>query len=111
MTWDEAVAHALAQDGTELATSYGQPAVKANGHTILNVGHEPATSFVLHLDRGLIDLLMAAHPDTFWQTPHYAGYAAVLVRYDAPDECLVRETIERACAHALAIKPARPRKR
>ena len=111
MTFEEAVAHALSRTGTEHATHYGQPAVKANGHVVLNAGNEPETSFVLHLDRDVIDLLMATHADTFWQTPHYAGYAAVLVRYDAPDQGFVRETIEGACAGALAKRPAKPRKR
>ena len=111
MTWDEAVAYALALPGAERATHYGQPAVKANGNAFLNVGHEPDTSFVLHLDPPLVDMLMEAHPDTFWQTPHYAGYPAVLVRYEAPDEALAREMIGRAHARALAKAPPRPRKK
>ena len=111
MRWDEAVAHALTLPGTELSTSYRQPAVKAaNGRTFLHVGHEPETSFVLSLDIGLVDMLMETHPETFWQTPHYVGWPAVLVRYDSPDDDLVRETIGRAHQQALAGKPPRPRK-
>lgn len=104
MTWDEAVAFALTLAGTELATSYRQPAVKANGHTLLNTGNEPDTSFVLHLDIGLTELLAETHPATFWKTPHYEGYATVLVRYDGPDAALVREMIERGHGEALAKK-------
>jgi len=109
MTFDEAVAHALTLDGAQLSTSYGKPAVKVNGRAFLSVGHEPDTSFVLALDIGLIDILMEANPDSFWQTPHYAGYPAVLVRYDSPDPALVRDMIGRAHARAIAMKP--PRKR
>lgn len=111
MIWDDAVAHALALPGSELSTHYGQPAVKANGNAFLNVGHEPDTSFVLHLDLSLIDMLMATHGETFWQTPHYAGYPAVLVRHDGPDEALVREMIGRAHERALAKRSPRARKR
>ncbi|MDB5738274.1 MAG: hypothetical protein JWO65_1942 [Sphingomonas bacterium] len=111
MTWDEAVAYALTLPGAVLSTSYNQPAMKANGNAFLNVGHEPDTSFVLQFDVGLIEMLMETHPDTFWKTPHYEGYPAVLVRYDSTDDDLVREMIARACERALAKKPPRPRPR
>jgi hypothetical protein len=110
MTWDEAVACVLGLGGTELTTSYRQPAVKANGHNVLNVGHEPDSSFVLHLDHGLIDMLIETHGETFWKTPHYEGYAAVLVRYDSPHDDLVREMIARGVEQAKARKPPRARK-
>ena len=76
-SWDAAVAYALTLPDTELGTSYRQPAVKvrSNGRTLLNVGNEPDTSFALHLDAGSIDLLKETDPDTYWQSPHYEGYA------------------------------------
>jgi hypothetical protein len=110
MTWDEAVAHALALPGATLSTSYGQPAVKVNGRAILNTGREPATSFVLHLDHDRVAMLRATHPETFWTTPHYEGFPAVLVRYDTPNDALVREMIERAAALARSKAPPRPRR-
>ena len=110
MNFDEALAHALTLDGAERATSYGQPAAKANGNAFLNVGHEPENSFVLQLDPGVIDWLLATHPETFWKTAHYEGYPAVLVRYATSDDDLVREMIESACARAGAKKAPRPRK-
>lgn len=110
MTWDEAVAHALTLDGAERSTSYRQPAMKANGRAFLNVGHEPDTSFCLQLDMGLIDMLLETHPETFWKTPHYEGHAAVLVRYDTPDDELVRRMIQRGWERAKAKPPPRPRR-
>jgi hypothetical protein len=107
MNFDEAVAHALTFDGAELSTSYRQPAVKVNGRSFLNVGHEPDTSFVLHLDDGVIEWLMETYPETFWKTAHYEGYPAVLVRYDTAHDDLVREMIESACERAKAMKPPR----
>jgi len=111
VTWDEAVAFALTLPGAEVGRSYGQPAIKTNGHAFLGVGHERDTSFVLRLDHDTVALMMEVHPDTFWKTPHYAGYPAVLVRYAAPDAAIVREMIVRAHAQALAAKPPRVRRR
>ena len=113
MTWDDAVAFALSLPGTELGTSFGQPAVQvtANGRSFLSVGHETDTSFVLAIGRDTIELLKATDPATFWQTSHYEGWDAILVRYDSADDERVREVIERA-RDWVAVKPkSRPRKR
>jgi len=63
------------------------------------MGRDDKGSFVLALDMGLVDILMATSPHTFWQTP--------AVRYDSPDGELVREMIKRAHARAIAMKPPR----
>ncbi len=47
MTWDEALAFALALPGAALSTSYGSPAVKVNGNGFLGVSREGDTSFGL----------------------------------------------------------------
>jgi hypothetical protein len=109
----EAAAYALLLPGTELSTSYGQPAVKvaANGQTFLSTGHEPDTSFCLRLEHGLVDILLETGPETFWQSPHYVGHAALLVRFGSPEPGRVREAIERARDIAAVRKPVRPRKR
>ena len=113
MTFDEAVAHALALPGTELSTSYGKPAVKvaANGRAFLFPSHEPNTSFGIAIDLDTIEILKATDPDIFWQTPHYEGWEGVLIRYDSKDEARVREVIERAREWIAAKPKARPRKR
>lgn len=111
MTWEEAVALASAQPGAERSTYYGQPAVKANGRAFLNAGHEAATSFCLHLDRDTAERLLATRPDTFFQTPHYAGHPVVLVRHDTDEDALVGELIARAAAQARARPAPRPRRR
>jgi hypothetical protein len=112
MTWDEAVAFALSLPGTELSTTYGQPAVKvaANGRTFLSRGHEPDSAFVLALPEDRIELLKATDPDTFWQTPHYEGWPAVLVRYKSTDDERVRDVIDEARDWAAARPKARARR-
>jgi len=113
MIFDDAMAYALTLPDTERSTHYGGPAVKvaSNGRAFLSVGHEPHQAFCLAIDREHIELLLETDPDTFFQTPHYAGWDAVLVRYDSPDPERVRETIARARDQAAARKPARARRK
>ena len=113
MTWNEAVAFALSLPGTELGTSYGKPAVKvsSNGRAFLYPSHEAATSFGIALDLDSIEMLKATEPETYWQTPHYEGWPAVLVRYDGEDQDRLRETIQRSRDWSAALPSARPRKR
>ena len=113
MTWDEAVAFALTLPDTELGTSYGKAAVKvaSNGRPFLFPSHEPETSFGVAIDLDTIEILKATDPATFWQTPHYDGWPAVLIRYDGRDPDRVREIIERSRDWTAAKPKARPRKR
>jgi len=113
MTWEEAVAFALSLPGTELGTSYGKPAVKvsSNGRAFLYPSHEADTSFGISLDLDSIEMLKATEPETYWQTPHYEGWPAVLVRYDGEDQDRLRETIQRSRDWSAALPSARPRKR
>ncbi|HZV56678.1 MAG TPA: hypothetical protein VFF89_03295 [Sphingobium sp.] len=111
LSWDEAVAYALTLPDTLLATAYGKPAVKlaANGRGFLATGHEPQEAFCLLLDRDTVAMLIETDPETFFQTPHYAGFDAVLVRYATRDPERVRAMIALAREQAAAKKPARPR--
>jgi hypothetical protein len=113
MTFDEAMAYALTLPDTERSTHYGGPAVKvaSNGRAFLSPGHEPHESFCLSLDRDTIEVLKETDPESFYQTSHYVGWDAMLVRYDSPDPARVREMIARARDYAAAKKPAKPRRR
>jgi hypothetical protein len=113
MTWDEAVAFALSLPDAELGTSYGRPAVKvaSNGRSFLFPSHEADTSFGVAIDLDTIEILKETDPETFWQTPHYAGWEGVLIRYDSADETRVRDVIERSRAFVAAKPKPRPRKR
>lgn len=112
-SWEAARDFALSLPGTELAKHYGKPAVKvsANGRAFLGTGREADTSFVLHIDIATAEMLMATGPETFWQTPHYEGYGAVLVRYASPDPERVKGTIRLAQEQAAAMAPVTKRKR
>jgi hypothetical protein len=111
-SWEEVLAFALALPGTELSTSWGKPAVKvaANARAFLYTGREP-DSFVLAIDADSKEILIETDPATFWQTPHYEGWAGLLVRFGSDDPERVGVMIERARDQAEAKKPPRPRKK
>ena len=112
-SFEDAVAYALTLPDTMLSTSYGKPAVKArsNGRAFLYTGHEDETSFGIAIDLETVEILKETDPDTFFQTPHYEGWPAVLVRFDSADPERVRAMIERSRDWTSAKPPPRPRKR
>jgi hypothetical protein len=93
--WEEAAAFALALPGTELSTSYGKPAVKVNGKAFLFPGREQG-SFAVASPLPEKELLMETDPGTFWQTDHYRGWPAVLVRYGSAERERIEAVIRRA---------------
>ena len=109
--WNDLTAFALTLPDTELSTSYGKPAVKviSNGRSFLHPGREDG-SFVLEIDQDTKEMLMETDPDTFWQTPHYEGWPALLVRYDSADPERVQMMIERSRDWTAARPKPKPRK-
>lgn len=93
--WDEVVAFALTLPGVEMGISYGRPAVKIRNKGFVFPSREP-DSFGLMTPHGEKELLMETEPDTFWETPHYRGYPAVLVRYGSSSRERIETVIERA---------------
>jgi hypothetical protein len=112
-SWDKAVAFALTLPDTEFSTSYGKPAVKvaSNGRAFLYTGHEDTSSFGIAIDIDTVEILKETDPDTFWQSPHYEGYPAVLIRFGSSDQERVRETIRRSRDWTAAKPRPRPRKK
>ena len=93
--WEEVPAIALALPGTELSTSYGRPAVKVRGKAFLYPGREEG-SFAVASPLPEKEMLIETDPETFWESDHYRGWPAVLVRYGSAE----RERIERVIARA-----------
>ena len=112
-SFEDAVAYALTLPDTELGTSYGKPAVKvaSNGRAFLYTGHEDKASFGIAIDLDTIEILKETDPDTFWQTPHYEGWPAVLIRYGSADPERVRVMIERSRDWTAARPKVKPRKK
>ena len=112
-SWDKAEAFALTLPGTVRSTIYNMPMVMIakNRRPFLVTGHEAKTSFAVPLDEGYAEMLLETDPESFWQSQHYAGSSAVLVRYSSPDPDRVCDVIE--YAHRLAAtrknRPPRPK--
>jgi hypothetical protein len=93
--WDEAAAFALSLPETELSTSWRMPAVKVSGKAFLFTGREPG-SFCILSPIEEKELLMETDPETFWETAHYRGWPAVLVRHGSSDRERIETVITRA---------------
>jgi hypothetical protein len=97
MTRDQMFACALEQPGAVDSTLHGGRCVRVRGHWIVNESREP-DALALALDQETLTFLMETEPGTYFQTPHYQGWPAVLVRYAAADDGRLREQIEKAWA-------------
>ncbi|MEG3165350.1 MmcQ/YjbR family DNA-binding protein [Sphingomonas sp. PB2P19] len=93
--WDSVAAFALSLPDTEASTSYGQPAIKVRGKMFVSAGHEDG-SFHVRSPHAEKAVLIETDPATFWQTPHYASWPGLLVRYGSSDPHRVRVVIARA---------------
>jgi len=89
------MAFALALPGTEESTSYGRPAVRVRGKAFVYPGRE-AGSFAVAAPLEEKEILMETDPNTFWETPHYERWPAVLVRFGSPDHERIENVIRRA---------------
>jgi len=109
-SWDKAAAFALTLPGTRLGTGkMGAVSLESNGRAVVFEGREADTSFAVMIDIGTVEMLKETEPETYWQSRHYEGYPAILVRYDSPDPERVRHIIEQAHAQAGTLKPKRKR--
>lgn len=79
-----AAAEAAGLPGVEAGTSYGTPALKVRGKLIVRV--KDADTLVLRCALEDKELLMEAAPQIYYETDHYKGWPAVLVRLSAIDD-------------------------
>jgi|SRR5690606_23011841 len=78
----------------EESTSYGTPSLKVAGKFLARVKDPDTVVLKCPLDEK--EMLLFAEPEVFYETDHYKGWPAVLVRIHriAPDE--LRHRLERA---------------
>jgi|SRR5436190_23367163 len=69
---------ALGLPDVEEATSYGTPAFKVRRKLVARLREEGV--LVVRIDVSDKEFLVASQPATYFTTPHYDGYPAVLVR-------------------------------
>ena len=93
--WDDVVAFACGLPDVEMASFYGALCPKLNGKALASPGREPG-SFAVMCKPGEKELLLETDPETFWQTAHYEGWHALLVRFGSVDPERVADVIRRA---------------
>lgn len=67
----------------ERSTSYGTASLKVRGKSFCRMKEKMDDVLVVMVPSGLKDALLEAEPDKYFETPHYAGYPAMLVRLNA----------------------------
>jgi hypothetical protein len=77
----EAVAQGRSLPGLEIGTSYGTPALKVRRKLLVRM--KDAETLVLACPIEMKALLMQAAPDIYYQTDHYKGWPALLIRLAA----------------------------
>lgn len=116
-TYDDVERLALTLPETTSASSYNAPALKVNNKLVARLRVESADQIddrtgqpfgeVLMLkvaDLGEKEALLASGPEVFFTTPHYDGYAAVLVRLAAISDAELQELLTEAW---LRVAPKR----
>jgi hypothetical protein len=101
----------------EEGTAYGVPALKVHGKLLaclpVNPSAEPG-SIVVRVDFDDRAELLAAAPDVYYITEHYANYNAVLVRLARVNPGVLRDLLGMAykfvTAQTAPRKPARKRR-
>lgn len=78
--------------GVEIATWYGTPALKVAGKGFARVKAPGILVLLCPLETK--DHLFATAPEIFFETDHYKGWPALLVRMDAIDDATLAHRIE-----------------
>jgi hypothetical protein len=107
----------LALSGVEEGTAYGFPALKVHGKLLAcvpaNRSAEPG-SIVVRVDSDDRAELLAAAPDVYYITDHYADYTTVLVRLSRVNPGVLRDLLGMAykfvTAKAAPRSPSRKRR-
>lgn len=94
-SWDSVMAFGLSLAGAEPSRSYGAPCVRVRGKAFLYPSRE-RDSFAISSPLPEKQLLIETDHRTFWETDHYRGWPAVLVRYGSPDRERIENVIRRA---------------
>ena len=86
---------ALALPGVEEGPCYGTPGLRVRGRLFARLWEDGET-LVLKVGFDAREMLMAANPETFFITDHYAGYPYVLVRLPQVGREQIEHLIEEA---------------
>lgn len=82
--------------GIEEGTSYGTPALKVRKRLVARLKEDGETVVIPTSSVDEKEFLIATEPEVYFQTPHYAGWPAVLVRLPVVTDTRLREMLEAA---------------
>lgn len=88
----------------EQATWYGTLSLKVHGKSFCRMKEKMEAVLVVMVPLGLKEALIEAEPDKYFETPHYSGYPAMLMRLDAVSDEELRTRIECAWAEKAPAK-------
>jgi len=104
ITYAQVVKLAKTYPGVEETTSWGNPSLKVKGK-LLAVLKEDEETLVLRVPMEMKDFLLGADPGLFWTTPHYDGYAAVLIRLKKLKMAELKDLMQRSYEFQTRPKP------
>ncbi len=81
--WDEVVAYACSLPEVTMGRYYFADVPTVNGKGIVGPSREHDSFGIKLSSIEEKHMLIETDPETFWETPHYANWPAVLVRYGA----------------------------
>ena len=95
-SWADVVAAGAELPGVEESTWYGTEALKVRGKGFCRLRDEGETLVVPVVDLEDKEALLRSDPEVFFSTPHYDGYAYVLVHLDRVSRETLAELVEDA---------------
>ncbi|MGH3463677.1 MAG: MmcQ/YjbR family DNA-binding protein [Kribbellaceae bacterium] len=96
MTWDDVVAIATGLPETEAATWWGTPGLKVRGKGFGRLRTEAEGALMLFCSMDEKEALLASGDPSFFITPHYEKYGAILIDLDRVDRDQLTELITEA---------------
>ena len=97
-SWADVVAIGTALPEVEESTWFRTPALKVRGKSFCRMKEDGETLVVRVVDLEDKEALLRSEPETFFTTPHYDGYAYVLVRLALISKRPLGELLEDAWA-------------
>lgn len=94
--WETVREIAGALPGVGESTTYGQPAYKVSGKLFawISPDRHADGALAVRVDLDEKPLAIAAEPDVFFQTAHYAGHPILLIRLERASRAQLEERIE-----------------
>jgi hypothetical protein len=95
-TWKDAIDIARALPQVEVATWYGTPGLKVAGKGFARLRTEAEGGLVLMCSLDEKERLLESGDRSYYTTPHYDGYGAIIVNLATIDRSALRELIVQA---------------